>query len=54
MVAAYSDRIRSSSCTTESGGSPPSFFESDIEPRVGAKRMPNRRRLELETGDVFF
>ena len=38
-----SARISSSSWTTESGGSPPSFTDSDIEPRVGWNRMPRSR-----------
>ena len=33
-------RISSSSWTTESGGSPPSFCDSDIDPRVGWNRTP--------------
>ena len=41
IVASHSARMRSSSCTTESGGRPPSFFERDMEPRVGAKRRPS-------------
>ena len=36
-----SARIVSSSCTTESGGRPPSFCERLIEPRVAWKRMPS-------------
>ena len=36
-----SARISSSSCTTESGGRPPSFCDRLIEPRVGWKRMPS-------------
>ena len=36
----HSARIVSSSCTTSSGGRPPSFCDRLIEPRVGWKRMP--------------
>ena len=36
-----SARIVSSSCTTESGGRPPSFWDRLIEPRVGWNRMPS-------------
>ena len=35
-----SARISSSSWTTQSGGSPPSFSDRLIEPRVGWKRSP--------------
>ena len=38
-----SARISSSSCTTESGGRPPSFWDRLIEPRVGWKRTPSSR-----------
>ncbi len=36
-----SARISSSSCTTESGGRPPSFSDRLIEPRVGWNRKPS-------------
>ena len=36
-----SARISSSVCTTESGGSPPSLTDRDIDPRVGWKRIPS-------------
>ena len=40
-------RMASSSCTTESGGSPPSFCDSDIDPRVGWKRTPRSRAASI-------
>ena len=40
-------RIESSSLTTSSGGRPPSFSDSDIEPRVGWKRMPRSRAASI-------
>jgi hypothetical protein len=39
--------MRSSSSTTESGGSPPSFSETLIDPLVGWKRIPSSWRLDL-------
>ena len=41
MTRSLSARIASSSCTTVSGGRPPSFLLSDMEPRDGEKRMPS-------------
>ena len=46
-AASLSARIVSSSCTTLSGGRPPSFSDSDIEPRVGWKRMPRSRAAAI-------
>ncbi len=40
IAASVSARMRSSSWTHVSGGSPPSFFDMDMDPRVGAKRTP--------------
>ena len=37
----------SSSCTTESGGSPPSFANTVIEPRVGWNRIPSSRAAAI-------
>ena len=37
----------SSSCTTESGGSPPSFSDTVIEPRVGWNRSPTSRAAAI-------
>src|SRR5215472_4535293 len=37
----------SSSCTTESGGSPPSLTDSVIEPRVGWNRRPTSRAAAI-------
>ena len=50
-AAAESARISSSSWTTESGGSPPSLTDSDIEPRVGWKRMPRSRAAAISARD---
>ena len=40
-------RISSSSATTSSGGRPPSFCDSDIDPRVGWKRTPRSRAASI-------
>ena len=49
-----SARISSSSCTTLSGGRPPSFCDRFIEPRVIVMRMPSvARRLGLDVDGVL-
>ena len=42
-----SARISSSSCTTSSGGRPPSFTDRLIDPRVGWKRKPSSRAASI-------
>ncbi len=45
--AAEALRISSGSWTIESGGSPPSFTDSDIDPRAGWNRMPSARAAAI-------
>ena len=48
-----SARIVSSSCTTSSGGRPPSFFDRFIEPRVTVMRRPSRRASSTSMSTAF-
>jgi hypothetical protein len=48
-----STRIISSSCTTLSGGKPPSFSERFIDPRETVMRMPKARASSTSMSTAF-